>query len=121
MTTFGASGMMFQCVFEGSLSMRDIEIERRPYHKNCNCALHKSKRGACSNVCPQQSNLSFPKKHSWIDGSLCMSATISKSSTPPGATSISVGNMGRLNGVQSLSHSVGNMESINGVQSLSHR
>ncbi|PRQ46211.1 hypothetical protein RchiOBHm_Chr2g0086601 [Rosa chinensis] len=104
MTTFGASGMMFQRVFEGSLSMQDTEIERRPYHKNCNCALHKSKRGACSDACPQQRNISFPKKQSWTDGSLCMSATTSKSSTPPGTTSMSIGNIESLNGVQSLSH-----------------
>ncbi|PQP97438.1 hypothetical protein Pyn_10107 [Prunus yedoensis var. nudiflora] len=43
MTRAGVAGMMFQCAFEGSLSMQDTEIERRPYHKNCTCALHKFK------------------------------------------------------------------------------
>lgn len=71
MTTLGVSGIMFQCVFDGSLSMH-TEIERRPYHKNCNCALHTSKQG-CANSCPQQGNISFPKKQSQTDGSLCMS------------------------------------------------
>ncbi|KAB2618842.1 hypothetical protein D8674_014711 [Pyrus ussuriensis x Pyrus communis] len=59
MSSTGVTAMMFQCVFEGSLSMQDTEIERRPYHKNCSCALH-SKSGVCSNAC--QRNLSFPKK-----------------------------------------------------------
>ncbi|KAB2618847.1 hypothetical protein D8674_014716 [Pyrus ussuriensis x Pyrus communis] len=64
MSSAAVAGMMFQCVFEGSLSMQDTEIERRPYHKNCNCALH-SKVGICSNAC--QRNISFPKKQSWSD------------------------------------------------------
>ncbi|KAB2618841.1 hypothetical protein D8674_014710 [Pyrus ussuriensis x Pyrus communis] len=64
MSTAGISGMMLQCVFQGSLSMQDTEIERRPYHKNCGCALH-SNAGVCSNAC--QRNFSFPKKQSWSD------------------------------------------------------
>ncbi|CAL9028133.1 unnamed protein product [Prunus brigantina] len=59
--------MMFQSVFEGSLSVQDMEVERRPYHKNCTCALHKSKGGVCSNAYPQKRNISFPKKLSWTD------------------------------------------------------
>ncbi|KAK9947420.1 hypothetical protein M0R45_003046 [Rubus argutus] len=72
--------MMFRCVFEGSLSMQDTEIERRPYHKNCNCAMHKSKGGVCSNAC-QERNISFPKKQLWTGGSLCISAATSKFSS----------------------------------------
>ncbi|CAB4288758.1 unnamed protein product [Prunus armeniaca] len=101
MTSAGVAGMMFQCAFEGSLSMQDTEIERRPYHKNCTCALHKFKGGTCSNAC--QRNISFPKKHSWSDGSLCMQA----SSTSK--FSSLVGNMS-----MSTSTSTGNRESANG-------
>ncbi|KAB2618840.1 hypothetical protein D8674_014709 [Pyrus ussuriensis x Pyrus communis] len=72
MSSTGVAGMMFQGVFEGSLSMQDTEIERRPYHKNCSCALH-SKSGVCSNA--GQRNLSFPKKQSWTNRFLCMQAT----------------------------------------------
>ncbi|KAK9947413.1 hypothetical protein M0R45_003039 [Rubus argutus] len=104
MTTLRVSGMMFQCGFEGSLSMQDTEIERRPYHKNCNCAMHKSKGGACSNACPQQRNVSFPKKQSWKDGSLCMPASSSRVSSHLSNTSTSTGNREIVNGVQSLSH-----------------
>ncbi|KAK9947419.1 hypothetical protein M0R45_003045 [Rubus argutus] len=103
MTALGISGMMFQCVFEGSLSMQDTEIERRPYHKNCNCALHKSKGGAC----PHQRNISFPEKQSWTEGSLCMSAATSKFSAQhclPSNTSTSTGNRESVNGIHSLSN-----------------
>ncbi|KAL6223776.1 hypothetical protein ACLB2K_002634 [Fragaria x ananassa] len=106
MSTFGVSGMLFQCVFEGSLSMQDTEIERRPYHKNCNCALHKSKGGAFSNACAQR-NISFPKKQLWTDSSLCMSAATSKLSSQhclPGNTSMSTENRENGNGVHSLTH-----------------
>ncbi|KAI3781992.1 hypothetical protein L2E82_12022 [Cichorium intybus] len=39
----GAAAIMLHCVFEGSLSMSEIDKERRPYHKNCSCALHRPK------------------------------------------------------------------------------
>ncbi|CAB4307200.1 unnamed protein product [Prunus armeniaca] len=58
----GVAAMMLQSVIEVSISMHDMEIEHRPYHRNCSCALHKLKR-ICSNACPpQQSDISFPKK-----------------------------------------------------------
>ncbi|ONH98559.1 hypothetical protein PRUPE_7G254400 [Prunus persica] len=81
MTSAGVAGMMFQCVFEGSLSMRDSEIELRPYHKNCSCALHRSEGGVCSNAC--QRNISFPKKQPWSDGFLCMQAAASSKFSSP--------------------------------------
>ncbi|PQQ06121.1 hypothetical protein Pyn_40598 [Prunus yedoensis var. nudiflora] len=106
MTSAGVAGMMFQCVFEGSLSMRDSEIERRPYHKNCSCAPHRSEGDVCSNAC--QRNISFPKKQSWSDGSLCMQATASSRFSSPlvDNMSTSTGNRGSVNGVHNsaLSH-----------------
>ncbi|KAH6761022.1 hypothetical protein C2S52_008296 [Perilla frutescens var. hirtella] len=56
-----AGDMMFRCVFNGSLSMCDMNIERRPYHKNCQCALHEGK-GECSHSGSQHRNISFPKR-----------------------------------------------------------
>ncbi|KAM6553225.1 hypothetical protein CsatB_013987 [Cannabis sativa] len=36
--------MLLCCVFEaGSISLHDMEIDRRPYHRYCGCALHKFK------------------------------------------------------------------------------
>lgn len=55
--------MMLRYVFDGSLSMNDFEIERRPYHRDCKCALHKSKGSERSSCCPGNSRISnFPKK-----------------------------------------------------------
>lgn len=31
--------MMLQMVFNGSISVYDMDIERKPYHRNCTCAL----------------------------------------------------------------------------------
>ncbi|KAK3033190.1 hypothetical protein RJ639_036982 [Escallonia herrerae] len=45
-----AAEMMLQCVYNGSLSAHDMDVERRPYHRNCSCALHKS-RGAHPTAC----------------------------------------------------------------------
>ncbi|KAM1478511.1 hypothetical protein ACFX2I_025925 [Malus domestica] len=55
----GIAAMMLQCVIEVSLSIQDMEIENRPYHRNCSCALHNLK-GICS--CPPKTIVSFPKK-----------------------------------------------------------
>ncbi|KAI4335608.1 hypothetical protein L6164_014241 [Bauhinia variegata] len=60
----GAAQLMLQCVFDGSISMNDWEVERRPYHKNCGCAIHYFK-GVCSNACSQPRRISFPKRSSW--------------------------------------------------------
>ena len=78
--------MVFGYVLEGTLAMQDMEIERRPYHKNCNCALHSSKGNSSSiNVyaCSHQRNIAnFPKKQTkWSDFSLSMEASTSSSSS----------------------------------------
>ncbi|PIN09384.1 hypothetical protein CDL12_18037 [Handroanthus impetiginosus] len=57
----GGANTMFRCVFDASLSMCDTDIERRPYHYNCKCALHKQK-GKCSSIGSRQRNVSFPKR-----------------------------------------------------------
>ncbi|XVE98481.1 hypothetical protein REPUB_Repub03eG0110200 [Reevesia pubescens] len=71
----GAAKLMLRCGLElGSLSMYDIEVERRPYHRNCGCALHNLK-GVCSSACSRTvSNISFPKKQAWSDCSFSISA-----------------------------------------------
>ncbi|KAI3694839.1 hypothetical protein L1987_77820 [Smallanthus sonchifolius] len=38
-----AARMLQYCVFEGSLSMSEMDKQCRPYHKNCSCALHRPK------------------------------------------------------------------------------
>lgn len=70
----GASQRMPRCVFEGSISSRDKEVERRPYHKKCGCALHNIK-SICNKACPQQRYVSFKKKNSWTHCSVYTSAS----------------------------------------------
>ncbi|KAJ9131195.1 hypothetical protein P3X46_035280 [Hevea brasiliensis] len=74
-----AADFMLFCVFDGCLSTRDMELMRRPYHRNCNCALHKLK-GACYMGCPQQKNILLPMKQSWKDCSV--SIAVPSDSTP---------------------------------------
>ncbi|KAG6587851.1 hypothetical protein SDJN03_16416, partial [Cucurbita argyrosperma subsp. sororia] len=58
--------MMGGCVFDGSISMRDFLIERRPYHRNCGCALHhRLKNGGCPHAL--NSSVSFLKARKWTD------------------------------------------------------
>ncbi|XVF88226.1 hypothetical protein PTKIN_Ptkin19aG0033100 [Pterospermum kingtungense] len=75
MATGAAAEMMLRCVLEGSLVMKEIEVERRPYHRNCSCALHNLK-GLCSSACSRPGNISFSKKKTWnIDCSLSMATS----------------------------------------------
>ena len=61
----GAAKMVLGCVFNGSLSLHELNIERRPYHKNCSCALHDLKGVCSSNTCSKKNTLSFQKKQVW--------------------------------------------------------
>ncbi|KAG5593986.1 hypothetical protein H5410_035218 [Solanum commersonii] len=75
----GAAEMMLQCVvFDGSLPMLDMDIERRPYHRNCSCTLHQ-KKGKQLNTCVHGRNIS-PKRQKQKD--ITLSITASKFSSP---------------------------------------
>ncbi|XVE71579.1 hypothetical protein DITRI_Ditri10aG0162700 [Diplodiscus trichospermus] len=69
-----AAEMMLQSFFEGFITMQNSLIERRPYYRNCVCALHKLK-GVYSSACSRTRNLSFPKKQNWGDCSLSLSTS----------------------------------------------
>ncbi|KAE8729536.1 putative pentatricopeptide repeat-containing protein [Hibiscus syriacus] len=72
---------MLRCVLQGSLSMQEMEVERRPYHRNCSCALHNLKGSSvCSSACSRARNISFTKRKTWNDCSLSM--TNSQFSSP---------------------------------------
>ncbi|KAF5180036.1 hypothetical protein FRX31_030380 [Thalictrum thalictroides] len=70
----GVAGALLQCVYNGSISMFDMEIDRRPYHKNCDCALHKSKKNS-SNQCSHRRKISVPTKQLWKDYSMSTKGT----------------------------------------------
>ncbi|KAJ6914385.1 hypothetical protein NC651_016605 [Populus alba x Populus x berolinensis] len=67
----GAAEMILKCIFSGSMSLNDMEIRRRPYHRNCKCALHRSKAGSSTSF-PQPRNILFPEKQTWRDCSLSL-------------------------------------------------
>ncbi|KAI3680628.1 hypothetical protein L6452_35401 [Arctium lappa] len=64
----GAAGDgMFQRLYGGCISTDEMVVRRRPYHSNCNCALHKySGGGHCSPV----GKVSYPMRRSWSEGSM---------------------------------------------------
>ncbi|KAK3435726.1 hypothetical protein EUGRSUZ_C00432 [Eucalyptus grandis] len=73
-----ATEMMLRCVFAGSLLVNDVEIERRPYHRNCGCALHKLK-GSHLTACSHHNNISFPWKN--LSTNCCFSTAVSRLSS----------------------------------------
>ncbi|KAI3422839.1 uncharacterized protein J3R85_011741, partial [Psidium guajava] len=56
-----AAELMLRGVFDGCLSINDVQIERRPYHRNCGYEMHRLK-GSRSTTCSHHNNLSFPRK-----------------------------------------------------------
>ncbi|KAF5469630.1 uncharacterized protein LOC121242472 [Juglans microcarpa x Juglans regia] len=77
-----AEGLL-RCVYEGCIAGCDTEIERRPYHRNCGCALHDKSRKGSSNAaliskCCKK-NVSYPIRRSWSEGSLLLHAASNSS------------------------------------------
>ncbi|KAK3033182.1 hypothetical protein RJ639_036974 [Escallonia herrerae] len=70
----GAIEILLWSVFDGSLSMYDKEIDRRPYHRNCNCAPRKLKH-ACPDAFGAHRSISFWNKKSVNRCSLSLSAS----------------------------------------------
>ncbi|KAL9666779.1 hypothetical protein QQ045_001119 [Rhodiola kirilowii] len=69
-TVTAGDGMQF--VFDSCLSRCDCGIDRRPYHRNCGCALHS--RGCLRKVessC-NSSKVAFRIRRSWSEGSLAL-------------------------------------------------
>ncbi|XP_021899274.1 uncharacterized protein LOC110815682 [Carica papaya] len=88
MATGAAADGLFRCIYEGCISGCDSAVERRPYHRNCSCALHNKSRPGNSN-CPHSrsktKNVSYPVRRSWSEGCLVLAAAAacnSNSSSP---------------------------------------
>ncbi|CAH8387017.1 unnamed protein product [Eruca vesicaria subsp. sativa] len=71
-----AADGIFRSIFEGCISGLDSAIERRPYHKNCDCALHdgakksqNQRRKPCRRHGSSES-ISFPIRRSWSEGNI---------------------------------------------------
>ncbi|CAK9156375.1 unnamed protein product [Ilex paraguariensis] len=97
----GAAGDgLLRRVFEGCISGHDMGIGRRPYHRNCSCALHKSS-GHCSHTSPY-TNVCYPLRRAWSENCLSLMAPVhcSPCSSPAGAS----GETGRTHLVLCLSN-----------------
>ncbi|GMI89184.1 hypothetical protein HRI_002587700 [Hibiscus trionum] len=75
----GATEGLLVWLYEGCISVRDTTIERRPYHRNCRCALHDKSRGNCPHAFAKSKNVSYPvrTRSAWGEGCLAMSAAFS--------------------------------------------
>lgn len=93
-----AADGLFRCgVYEGCLSGSDVGKERRPYHRNCGCALHnrsdskgnkKNKQQQhCTHGGQKSKSVSYPLRRAWSEGNLGLasSAHSSPSSSPAAA------------------------------------
>ncbi|KAL8040749.1 hypothetical protein ABFS82_10G117300 [Erythranthe guttata] len=87
MSTGAAGDGLLRGMFEGCISGGDMGVQRRPYHKNCKCAMHKA-RGHCAHSSSRYANVSYPIRRSWSEGSLAlMNASPAAGSTPPSPSS----------------------------------
>ncbi|KAG6586353.1 hypothetical protein SDJN03_19086, partial [Cucurbita argyrosperma subsp. sororia] len=68
-------------VYEACIAGCDSEIHRRPYHRNCGCALHESRRQLSHCYHSKYKSVSYPIRRSWSEGSLTL-AFASPSSSP---------------------------------------
>ncbi|GLT69489.1 hypothetical protein SLA2020_416370 [Shorea laevis] len=76
-------------MFDGSIAANDTDIQWRPYHRNCGCALHKSKGGS-SHACSQPRNIAFSKKQWKSDCSLSIEASRFSSQSSPAPDDLSI-------------------------------
>lgn len=87
-----------RCVYEGCIAGGDTGIERRPYHRNCGCALHdKSRKGSAISKCCKK-KVSYPIRRSWSEGSLLLHAAASNSSNHSSSSSSPVNVVGAAAG-----------------------
>uniref|UniRef100_A0A1S3B9X6 SWIM-type domain-containing protein n=1 Tax=Cucumis melo TaxID=3656 RepID=A0A1S3B9X6_CUCME len=63
-----------RCVYHGCIAGPDAGIDRRPYHKNCSCALHDRDNRRCSHSLSKHKSVSYPIRRAWSEGCLAMVA-----------------------------------------------
>ncbi|XAR50734.1 hypothetical protein NMG60_11005147 [Bertholletia excelsa] len=93
MATGAAGDGLIWGMFEACISGSDMSIQRRPYHRNCSCALHKS-RGTCSHA-PSRATVSYPIRRTWSEGCLTMMAAPSPTSSPCSSPAVAPADAGR--------------------------
>ena len=89
----GAAEALFWGVYEGCISGCDTGIERRPYHRNCKCALHKPKGGTTTGFrspAKGNHNLSYRLRRSWSEGSLAVAVAASRRCSPSSSPVVAI-------------------------------
>ncbi|KAF9680692.1 hypothetical protein SADUNF_Sadunf06G0148000 [Salix dunnii] len=86
----GAADGFFRYVHDGCLSGGEMGIDRRPYHRNCRCALHNSKEN-CSHTMSRYKNVSYPIKRCWSEGNLALMVASSSSCCNSSPSSLQAG------------------------------
>ncbi|KAE9587614.1 hypothetical protein Lal_00021838 [Lupinus albus] len=74
-----AADGFFRPIYDGCLSGFDHCVERRPYHRNCSCALHSKSRNLCAHKL-LGNNVKYPMRRAWSEGSLLVLAASNYSS-----------------------------------------
>ncbi|XP_022883706.1 uncharacterized protein LOC111400531 [Olea europaea var. sylvestris] len=93
MATGAAGDGLLRGVYEGCISGSDMGIQRRPYHKNCKCQLHKSRQN-CLHLSKYRS-VSYPVRRSWSEGCLALMG-VGISSSPCSSPARSIGEITRM-------------------------
>ncbi|OIV99873.1 hypothetical protein TanjilG_26211 [Lupinus angustifolius] len=79
----GAAGDgLFRWVYSGCISNYDNCVERRPYHRNCGCALHNKSPKNCTHKVTRCNNVSYPMRRAWSEGNLVLADSSIHFSSP---------------------------------------
>ncbi|OIW19510.1 hypothetical protein TanjilG_06965 [Lupinus angustifolius] len=82
MVTGAAGDGLFRWVYSGCISNYDNHVERRPYHRNCGCALHNKSPNNCTHKFPKCNNVSYSMRRAWSEGNLVLATSSSSHSSP---------------------------------------
>lgn len=63
MSTGAAGDGLFKGIHDGCIPGHGMDVQNRPYHRNCGCALHKT-RSHCSHSI-LKSKVSYPIRRAW--------------------------------------------------------
>ncbi|KAL5547671.1 hypothetical protein UlMin_002902 [Ulmus minor] len=88
MASGAAADGLFRCVYDSCIAGGDTR-ERRPYHRNCGCALHKSRKDSCSHGRHKSTSVTYPIRRAWSEGSLAMAAFSASAQSSPSSSSSS--------------------------------
>ncbi|CAH8277082.1 unnamed protein product [Arabidopsis lyrata] len=107
----GSMDGIFRNIFEGCISSCDSSIQRRPYHKNCGCALHERSRGGGSATPCRHGRsevIMLPIQRSWSEGN-SLALHLASSSSSSNLQSIS--SSSSISTLASLSSTVSDIDS----------